>query len=256
MNIHVNQIVADKVIAVRTSKNVFQDEDIVIKAFGSDYSKADVLKEAWNQACVEETGLPVPECLQVLKFEGQWSIISEYIRGETLEQLMRVHPERADTYLELFVKLQLQVHEQNVPRLVMMQDKLRQKIIRSPLDEVVRSRLCSRLDRMPHEEKLCHGDFIPSNIIMGEGTHPYILDWPHASRGNGPADAANTWLVFCLEGQEDTAHRYLEIYCGMSGTKESTVKDWIPIVAAAGTADCVSAKKRKFLMNQIRIGDC
>ena len=43
----------DRVIAVRTNKTVYRDGDKCIKVFDSDYSKADVLNEALNQARIE-----------------------------------------------------------------------------------------------------------------------------------------------------------------------------------------------------------
>ena len=43
----------DRVIAVRNSKTVYRDGENCIKVFDSDYSKADVLNEALNQARVE-----------------------------------------------------------------------------------------------------------------------------------------------------------------------------------------------------------
>ena len=46
----------DRVIAVRTNKTVYRDGDKCLKVFGEEYSKADVLNEALNQARVEETG--------------------------------------------------------------------------------------------------------------------------------------------------------------------------------------------------------
>ena len=54
------KIQADKIIAVRTSKTVYRDGDTVIKVFDENYSKADVLNEALNQARIEETGLNIP----------------------------------------------------------------------------------------------------------------------------------------------------------------------------------------------------
>ena len=50
----------EKVIAVRTNKTVYRDGNLAVKVFDSDYSKADVLNEALNQARVEETSLNVP----------------------------------------------------------------------------------------------------------------------------------------------------------------------------------------------------
>lgn len=55
----------DKVIAVRTNKTVYRDGHLAIKVFDSDYSKADVLNEALNQARVEETALNIPRLHEV-----------------------------------------------------------------------------------------------------------------------------------------------------------------------------------------------
>ena len=55
----------DKIIAVRTDKTVYRDGDRCLKVFGEEYSKADVLVEALNQARAEEAGLSVPKLLGV-----------------------------------------------------------------------------------------------------------------------------------------------------------------------------------------------
>lgn len=61
----------DKVIAVRTNKTVYRDGHLAIKVFDSDYSKADVLNEALNQARVEETALNIPRLHEVCTVGGQ-----------------------------------------------------------------------------------------------------------------------------------------------------------------------------------------
>ena len=55
----------DRIIAVRSKKTVYRDGDRCLKVFNEDYSKADVLNEALNQARVEETGLSIPKVLEV-----------------------------------------------------------------------------------------------------------------------------------------------------------------------------------------------
>ena len=100
----------DRVIAVRNTKTVYRDGDKCIKVFHENYSKADVLNEALNQARIEETGLNIPKILEVTVIEGKWAIISEYIKGKTLAQLMEENPEKKTEYLELLVKLQLEMH--------------------------------------------------------------------------------------------------------------------------------------------------
>ena len=81
----------DRIIAVRNSKTVYRDGDKVYKVFDRSYSKADVLNEALNQARIEETGLNIPKILGVTMTEGKWTIITEFIKGKTLAQLMASH---------------------------------------------------------------------------------------------------------------------------------------------------------------------
>ena len=89
----------DNVIAVRTGKKVYRDGDRTIKVFESGFSKADILNEALNQARIEETGLNIPKILEVSMIDGKWAIVSEYIEGKTLAQLMEENPDQIDTNL-------------------------------------------------------------------------------------------------------------------------------------------------------------
>ena len=51
----------DRIIAVRNNKTVYRDGELCMKVFDENFSKADVLNEALNQARVEETGLKTPK---------------------------------------------------------------------------------------------------------------------------------------------------------------------------------------------------
>ena len=105
------QMKLDRVIAVRNNKTVYRDGDKVIKLFSEGYSKADIFNEAVNQARVEEIGLNIPKVLEVTKFEGKWAIVSEFITGKTLSELMKENPEKTDEYISQFIDLQMSIHE-------------------------------------------------------------------------------------------------------------------------------------------------
>ena len=214
----------DKVIAVRNNKTIFRDGDKCVKVFNSDYSKADVLNEALNQARVEETGLNLPKVLEVTIIDGKWAIVSEYIKGKTLAQLMEENPEKKDEYLELLVDLQLEMHSKTCPLLNKLKDKMNRKIGESQLDATTRYDLHTRLESMPKHKKVCHGDFNPSNIVVSEDGTPYILDWSHATQGNASADAARTYLLFWLNGDIDGAKKYLDLFCEKSNTAKQYVQ--------------------------------
>ena len=174
----------DKVIAVRTNKTVYRDGHLAIKVFDSDYSKADVLNEALNQARVEETALNIPRLHEVCTVGGKWAIVSDFIPGKTLARLMEENPDRRDEYMDLFVDLQLKMHAQTCPLLGKLKDKMNRKIDETGLDATTRYELHARLQGMPNHKKLCHGDFDPKNIILRDDGEAFILDWSHATQGN------------------------------------------------------------------------
>ena len=223
----------EKVIAVRTNKTIYRDGDKTIKVFDEDFHKADVLNEALNHARVEETALHVPKLYEVGMIEGKWAIVTEYIPGKTLARLMDEQPERYDEYLDRFVELQMEVHRQSSPLLGRLSDKMHRKINQTELDATTRYDLHMRLTALPRHDKVCHGDFNPTNIIIAEDGTPYILDWSHATQGNASADVARTYLLFRLAGEDAKAEQYLHLFCKKSDTARQYVEKWIPIVAAS-----------------------
>lgn len=244
----------EKVIAVRNDKTVYRDGEKCIKVFNKDYSKADVLNEALNQARIEETGLNIPKILEVTMIDGKWTIISEFIEGKTLARLMEENPEKKDEYLELLVDLQLEVNSKTCPMLNKLKDKMNRKISETELDATTRYDLHTRLEGMPKHNKVCHGDFNPSNIIITADNTPYIIDWSHATQGNASADAARTYLLFMLAGDLEGAKKYLDLFCKKSNTAKQYVQKWMPIVAASQSVKG-NAKEREFLLSCVDVVD-
>ncbi len=243
----------DRIIAVRNRKTIYRDGDRCLKVFDEGFSKADVLNEALNQARVEETGLNIPKVSEVTKTDGKWTIVSDYIKGKTLAELMRENPEKKDEYMNFFVELQLEMHSKTCPLLGKLRDKMDRKIAQTDLTATVRYDLHTRLEAMPKHNKLCHGDFNPSNIIISDDG-AYIIDWSHATQGNASADAARTYLLFWLEGDISSAEKYLDLFCEKSGTEKQYVQKWMPIVAASQTVKG-NEKEREFLNSWINVVD-
>ena len=244
----------EKIIAVRNNKTIYRDGDKCIKVFNEGFSKADVLNEALNQARIEGTGLNIPKILEVTMNEGKWAIVSEFIKGKTLAQLMEEDPEKKDEYLALLVDLQLEMHSKTCAHLNKLKDKMNRKISESNLDATTRYDLHTRLEGMPKHKKVCHGDFNPSNIIITEDGTPYILDWSHATQGNASADAARTYLLFWLNGDIEGAKKYLDLFCQKSNTAKQYVQKWMPIVAASQSVKG-NEHEREFLLSWVDVVD-
>ena len=244
----------DKIIAVRTGKTIYKDEDRAVKVFDADYSKSDILNEALNQARIEETGLNIPKILGVTMVDGKWAIVSEFIKGKTMAQLMQENPDKFDEYLEQFVDIQMSIHEMKAPLLTKLKDKMNRKISPADIDAPTRYELHTRLEGMPKHSKVCHGDFNPSNIIITDEGVPYILDWSHATQGNASADVARTYLLFWLDGNIEGAKKYMELFCKKSDTAKQYIEKWLPIVAASQSVKG-NAKEREFLLSWVDVVD-
>ena len=101
-----------------------------------------------------------------------------------------------------------------VPLLNRTKDKYKRKLEDdSSIDENVKYDILQRLEGMKNHNKLCHGDFIPSNIIIKENGEYSVIDWAHATQGNSSADIANTFLIFSMHGMQDLANKYVDMYC-------------------------------------------
>ena len=225
-----------QVIEELSYKTIYREGNTIVKEFTPSHPKSNVFNEAYIHSCVEEAGIPVPTILSVSSAEGGWALKMEYIEGKTLQELMDADPEKADEYLEKLADIQIEVSAHRIPKLRNTRYKM-EEIINglSEIDASTRYELLQRIHGMKRHTKLCHGDFVPSNIIIKEDGTYCVLDWAHATSGNAGADAAITYLRFSLE-QPELADRYLKIYCRKADMAVQYVQSWMPIVAAVQLA--------------------
>ncbi|MDR1204411.1 MAG: aminoglycoside phosphotransferase family protein [Peptococcaceae bacterium] len=235
------------VIAERGNKTVYRDGKTAVKLFDGTFGAADVLNEALNHAIVYETGFAVPQLIEVAKTDGKWAIVTEFIEGDTLLRKMVDQPEENEGHIARLVDIQLRMHSFNAKRLRHHTDKMYGKIQESGLDPTAIYELHTRLNSLPRHDKLCHGDFMPENIIITPSDDVYVLDWSHATQGNASADAARTYLRFLLADSALFAEQYLAFFCEKSGTARSYVQKWLPIVAASQLVKG-KPKEKEFLL--------
>lgn len=227
--------IQDKQILVqRETKTVYRAGDEIIKEFVPGYAKSAVLKEAFNHALAEETGLPVPELIAVTSVNGGWALVIRAVEGRTMAQAMAEEPEKLEAYMEQFVDIQSMIHRASCKQMGRLKDKLNAQIssLRDQLDATTRYELHVRLENMKPHTKITHGDFNPTNVILGDDGKVYVIDWAHAALGNASADAAMTYLQFALEDQKK-ADLYLKVFCEKNDIAIQYVQKWLPIVAAA-----------------------
>lgn len=242
------------ILAERPGKVIYREGETLVKEFDEGYSKPDILNEALNQARVENIGINVPKVLAVKTVDEKWAIVSEFIEGKPLSQLMEENPAKKNQYMEMFVDLQMQVHAAKCPMLNKLKDKMNRKISETTLDATTRYELHTQLESMPKHNKVCHGDFNPSNVIVKEDGTAYIIDWAHVTQGNASADVARTYLLFYLNGDKEGAEQYLDLFSKKSDTAKQYIQKWLPIVAASQSVKG-KEKEREFLLSWVNVVD-
>ena len=226
----------DRVIAVRTGKTIYRDGENCIKTFDGDYSVPDVFSEALKQSLAAEAGLNAPAIKGGESVNGRLAIVSEFIRGETMEAAMREHSAKKDEYLRRMAALQYGIHKKEGLFFETFKRKAAEKIKISEADEDVKQKLLRAAEALPEGKSSLHGDLTAANVVFGDDGRDYVLDWAHAENGEPAADAAITYLSFLLKDGEEKADKYLACFCSLSGESEAAVRKYIPLAAAVKAA--------------------
>ena len=207
---------------------VLQLEGTAYKLFDKSFSPTQVFYEAMLQTMAGEAGIRVPKIYGIEQIGDRFAILSEYIEGKTVAQLMEEYPAKKDYYLSLLADTQLDIHSHTV-------------------SDIKKYELETRLESMPEHNKLCHGNFGPDNVVIDEMDEVIVLDWVAATRGNASADVAKAYFKLALISTE-LAEKYITIFCEKSETDRQYVYEWLPLMAACGLCEKNPTEKEKTIL--------
>lgn len=263
----------------RTSEIYAWKEGQVLKLFYNWFDLDSIECEAHITRAVSKSGFPVPDVGEILQVNNRYGLVYQRVYGEPLWKIIRHRPWYAARYARRCAELQTELHAATVRvDLPLQRQKLIEKISRSEsIPAYIRSRALKELESMPNDERLCHGDFWPGNILI-TSKGEVIIDWLHASLGNPLADVARS-TILCLGGAETsqiqrpflslgtakanqflnpfiklflhTAHAaYLHHYFELRPGGEDEYRRWLPIIATERLGDNIP-ELQKWLMEQV-----
>ncbi|MCL2003240.1 MAG: aminoglycoside phosphotransferase family protein [Oscillospiraceae bacterium] len=240
----------DKLIAAGNTADVYLREGKIVKLFKDFLPDTEAEYEANKQRFAYSQGLPVPYVFEVTAINGRQAVIMEYAAGKTLGELVFGDKTTTERYMSLSVDIQLRIHDVKANDFELMTDKLaRQLRSASALSERQQDALLEKLHGMRFDKRLCHGDYHIFNVILGEAGAT-VIDWVDASAGDAKADAYRTYLLYSQYSTE-LADGYLRLYCEKSGTPQSGIFAWAPIVAGARLSENVASEKAGRLLETV-----
>ncbi len=157
---------------------------------------AQLEQEAAAMRAARQAGVPVPAVDSLVTVDGRPGLVMERIVGTDLLTDLATKVWRFRRWARELGILQARLHATPAPaELPSAREELRQRIqVASHLTEQRRTATLELLDALPDGDALCHGDFHPGNVIVGE--HGLVvIDWVLAGRGDPVSDLARTMLL-------------------------------------------------------------
>jgi Ser/Thr protein kinase RdoA (MazF antagonist) len=134
---------------------------------------------------------------EVVALEGRFGFVLRRLEGPTLLQLLKsggVTPLGAGAIL---ATLGLSVHRiRSPPEMPTLRDYMAAslQLPEARIPEHIAAGVLALIDRLPVDERLCHGDLHPDNVIV-TADGPKLIDWTGARRGGAPYDLACCHLL-------------------------------------------------------------
>jgi aminoglycoside phosphotransferase (APT) family kinase protein len=246
----------------RTAEILEWEHGYVVKLFLEGFRRESIEREANIGRAISASGLPVPEVKQFVEVDGRFGIVFERAgNGRTMLQELGSKPWRLSSLMREFTELHLEMHRHNLPELPPLRKRSAERIrkianldLQSGLRKLVERASAvalAGLEEFPEDEKLCHGDFHPDNILMSP-RGPLIIDWSNAAKGNPAADVARTKLMISIgtlvEGRTSgwlvelmrkrALSLYLKFYLEKSAISRESIDAWeLPVALTRMTED-------------------
>jgi Ser/Thr protein kinase RdoA (MazF antagonist) len=233
----------------------------VLKLFKAGKSRRTVEYEANLTRLVHATGLPVPAVGEIIEIDGRCGLELERVEGTSMVQAITHEPWRFAYYAHMLAELQADMHRHHMAGPPSQRERLAEKITRATLlPEEVRQAALRKLETLPEEDKLCHGDFHPDNILL-TAHGPVIIDWIDATRGSPLLDVARStllfgggplppgvpraWLIQIL--QKRLYNLYLTRYLQLNPVGRQELAEWLPVVAAGRLDENIHFDEQRLL---------
>lgn len=228
----------------RTAEVYVWETGKIVKVYLPEFSAEDAKYEAQIAKVVQESGIACPHFFEQIEIEGRSGLVYERINGVTMGELALKAPWRIPALAQRMAFLHWQMHQLVIDaKLPIQRQRITHRIEHSEiLNSTLKSRLLNAYAQLPDENRLCHGDFHPGNILS-TSTKDLAIDWIDVSTGHPMADVARSSIL--LLGMAATTpnqfiklairwfHRhYLSAYF-QSGGNPALYRAFIPPVAAA-----------------------
>jgi uncharacterized protein (TIGR02172 family) len=245
----------------RTAEIYAWEDGKVIKLFREWVPRGNAEYEARLARLVHASGMPVPAVGDLIEVKGRPALIYERVEGRLLMDNLERQPWRMRSTIRELARLHAEMHTHHAPELPAQRQRLQRKIQDGPLPENLKEASLQALASLPDDDRLCHGDFHPGNVLVNE-QGSVVIDWIDASKGHPMGDVARTWVLARFSGlnesnplqrwltgwmRERFISLYLSTYFSLAPGDQTQLVSWAPVIAAARLEEGVTDEEAALL---------
>ncbi|MCR8656646.1 aminoglycoside phosphotransferase family protein [Paenibacillus endoradicis] len=253
----------------RTAEIYDAHENKVLKLYRKEFPHQAINEEFLNSKFVYALGINTPKPFEMTEIDDRQGIIFQRISGLTLLNIMTRNPLRIKYYSQKLATLHYQLHSYEANELRRKQrDVIMNNVNMAPiLTEEEKKKIINYLEGLPEDNKLCHGDFHPDNILIDKN-NAWIIDWMTGMVGNPSADIARSVILLTYgtmhEGtpklittivkfiRKRINNEYVKHYLKHSGKDYIDIDKWVLPMAAARLVEWIPQTEKNELVLEIR----
>ncbi|MCM3039137.1 phosphotransferase [Paenibacillus motobuensis] len=252
----------------RTADIYEVDESRILKLYKKDIFHEAVEIEFSVSQFVYSLGMNTPKPLDLLWQDERRGIIFQRVSGGSLLDAITRRPLLVKKYAQILASLHAQLHAWEARDLKRKQKEILAYNIKSAplLTEEEKNKIITYLHELPDDYKLCHGDFHPDNIMLGE--QYWVIDWMTGAVGHPAGDAARTVILLSFGAlppgtpkfmgtiiqmlRKKIKNEYLKHYLMVTGRDFADIDPWILPIAAARLVEWVPEEEKNELLLEIK----
>lgn len=262
-----------KISEGRTAEVYDFDSHHVLKLYKNDVQREVIEYEFRTNQLVSHLDIKSPRAKHLSEHSNRTGIVFEKIKGTTLLQAMVETDYNIQKLAYLFAELHIQLHQKEIEldaieqyHMRFQKENLKDNILHAHLlTTEQKETIVARLALLEDGSRLCHGDYHPDNILLGEDN--WIIDWMTGNIGNPLGDVARTIVIirygtipieippsvheYINQQREILLQNYLTRYLSLSGYNINQFEQWMLPIAAARLIEPIPEEEKKTLLSFI-----
>ena len=225
------------------------DSEKVLKVFFEPFCGGYALNEWESAKAAYANGIPTPKVYEMTNVSFRDAIVFQRLTNFNVENMLVEKPYKVKSYARAMAEIQLKIHS-TIPKgkIAKLQDVYPKAVLaKKGLTGAEKTFIVDLIRKLPTDNKLCHGDFHPQNILLDHGM-PYVIDWTAGVIGNPMADICATYLIMKTASTHKKVSKpvkiikdmvlrsflkeYLRTYFAGSSYTLTDMNMWLPVRAA------------------------